>query len=196
MKLTLDENLPESLVPTLETLRHHVLNVRLQGLHGEPDLTMWQVAQGEERFVTTQDLDFAGRRQYLPGTHHGPMPARLSRPGRRVMAACGSPRCFWSRSTRVLQRLFAGSDGSQTPRSSTASRSAAAQVLKSGNPVHARSAGACAAARSALIVQHNVRQVRAKTPECRDCLLGGANPAACPKPTGTCPTQSQSEPSR
>lgn len=59
MKLKLDENLPESLLPTLQALGHDTDNVRLEGLRGQADADIWQAAQKAERFLITQDLDFS-----------------------------------------------------------------------------------------------------------------------------------------
>ena len=44
MKLKLDENLPESLVPALSALGHDVDNVRLEGLVGQSDPNVWRAA--------------------------------------------------------------------------------------------------------------------------------------------------------
>lgn len=86
MKLKLDENLPESLVPALSALGHDVDNVRLEGLVGQSDPNVWRAAQEEGRFLVTQDLDFSDVRQFQPGTHHGLMLVRLRVPGRRALA--------------------------------------------------------------------------------------------------------------
>jgi hypothetical protein len=86
MRLKLDENLPESLLPTLKALGHEVDNVRLQGLTGEPDPSVWQAAQKAERFFITQDLDFSDLRKFEPGRHHGLMLVRLRIPGRQALA--------------------------------------------------------------------------------------------------------------
>lgn len=87
MKLKLDENLPESLVPALVALGHDVDNVRLEGLAGQSDPNVWQAAQLEGRLLITQDLDFSDVRQFKPGTHHGLVLVRLRVPGRRALAA-------------------------------------------------------------------------------------------------------------
>ncbi len=87
MKLKLDENLPESLLPTLQSLDHDVDNVRLEGLRGQTDADIWQAAQKAERFLITQDLDFSDIRKFSPGSHHGLMLVRLRVPGRLALAA-------------------------------------------------------------------------------------------------------------
>jgi len=66
MRLKLDENLPESLLASLSALGHEVDNVRLQGLVGHPDPSIWQAAQASGRFLITQDLDFSDIRQFKP----------------------------------------------------------------------------------------------------------------------------------
>ncbi len=87
MKLKLDENLPESLLPVLTGLGHDVENVRVEGLSGQADAEVWQAAQAAERFLITQDLDFSDIRKFSPGTHHGLMLVRLRVPGRVALAA-------------------------------------------------------------------------------------------------------------
>lgn len=87
MKLKLDENLPESLLPALQTLGHDVDNVRMEGLRGQADADIWQAAQKVERFLITQDLDFSDIRKFSPGTHHGLLLVRLRVPGRHALFA-------------------------------------------------------------------------------------------------------------
>ena len=87
MKVKLDENLPESLLPTLVALGHDVDNVRIEGLSGQADADVWQAAQTAERFLITQDLDFSDIRKFSPGTHSGLMVVRLRVPGRLALAA-------------------------------------------------------------------------------------------------------------
>ena len=68
MKVKLDENLPESLLPILGELGHDVDNVRVEGLSGRADADVWEAAQTAERFLITQDLDFSDIRRFSPGT--------------------------------------------------------------------------------------------------------------------------------
>ena len=70
MKLKLDENLPESLVPEMAALGHDADNVRLEGIAGDSDPNVWRAAQNSGRFLITQDLDFSDHRRFAPGTHH------------------------------------------------------------------------------------------------------------------------------
>lgn len=87
MKLKLDENLPESLLPRLGDLGHDVDSVRVEGLRGQADDEVWQAAQKAGRFLITQDLDFSDIRKFSPGSHHGLMLVRLRVPGRMALAA-------------------------------------------------------------------------------------------------------------
>jgi predicted nuclease of predicted toxin-antitoxin system len=86
MRIKLDENLPESLVGSLSKLGHDVDTVRMEGLAGTSDPNVWQAAQGAERFLITQDLDFSNIRDFAPGTHHGLLLLRLRMPGRTALA--------------------------------------------------------------------------------------------------------------
>ena len=86
MKIKLDENLPESLTASLSALNHDVDNVRLEGLAGQADGDILLAAQGSERFLITQDLDFSDVRSFKPGTHHGLLLLRLRNPGRLAIA--------------------------------------------------------------------------------------------------------------
>ena len=54
MKLKLDENLPESLLPFLTGLGHEADNVRGENLTGRADPDIWQTAQEAEPFLITQ----------------------------------------------------------------------------------------------------------------------------------------------
>ena len=86
MKLKLDENLPESLLPVLTGLGHDTDNVRGEHLTGLADPDIWQASQEAGRFLITQDLDFSDLRRFAPGTHHGLMLVRLRLPGRLALA--------------------------------------------------------------------------------------------------------------
>lgn len=85
MRIKLDENLPSSLVPLLERLGHDVDTVHAEGLVGREDHVVWEAAQGERRFLITQDLDFSDERKYSPGSHHGLLLLRLPQPGRAAL---------------------------------------------------------------------------------------------------------------
>jgi predicted nuclease of predicted toxin-antitoxin system len=87
VKLKLDENLPQALVAALAALRHEVDNVRLEGLAGRDDPTVWQAAQETGRFLITQDLDFSDRRRFAPGTHRGLLLVRLRDAGRLALTS-------------------------------------------------------------------------------------------------------------
>jgi predicted nuclease of predicted toxin-antitoxin system len=87
VKIKLDENLPAELVGALASLGHDVHSTPMELLEGQPDPQIWAVAQTEERFLITQDLDFSDIRSFAPGTHHGLLLVRLSNPSRRALVA-------------------------------------------------------------------------------------------------------------
>jgi len=78
VRLKLDENLPERLVPILAEIGHDVDTVVREGLGGRNDDELWPVVQAAERFLITKDLGFSDERGYPPGTHRGIMVLRLS----------------------------------------------------------------------------------------------------------------------
>lgn len=71
MKIKMDENLPLQLATTLGSLGHDVHTTSAEGLAGRTDLEIWRTAQGESRFLITQDLDFSDVRRFTPGSHAG-----------------------------------------------------------------------------------------------------------------------------
>lgn len=85
MKIKLDENLPGRLVAALANLGHDVDTVVFERLAGQHDHAVWQAAQGANRFLITQDLDFSDIRRYTPGTHRGLLLVRLRFPGRTAL---------------------------------------------------------------------------------------------------------------
>jgi predicted nuclease of predicted toxin-antitoxin system len=85
MKIKLDENLPGRLAARLGALGHDVHTVREEGLEGHLDETIWEVAQTENRFLITQDLDFSDARRYAPGSHCGILLIRLRTPKRLAL---------------------------------------------------------------------------------------------------------------
>jgi len=78
MRVKLDENLPERLVPILVELGYDVDTVVREGLKGAKDDDLWPAVQKAERFLITKDLGFSDVRRYPPGTHRGIMVFRLS----------------------------------------------------------------------------------------------------------------------
>lgn len=78
MRVKLDENLPERLVPILVELGHDVDTVVREGLKGAKDDDLWPAVQKAERFLITKDLGFSDVRRYPPDTHRGIMVFRLS----------------------------------------------------------------------------------------------------------------------
>ena len=77
MRLKLDENLPVTAASLLSARGYDVDTVRDEALTGHPDDAVWSSAQGEARFLVTQDLDFSDIRKFAPGTHHGILLVRL-----------------------------------------------------------------------------------------------------------------------
>lgn len=87
MKIKLDENLPEVLAESLQSLGHDVDTVPTEGLKGRNDQVIWETAQAESRFLITQDLDFSNIHQFTPGTHAGILLVRLHAPSRQNLIA-------------------------------------------------------------------------------------------------------------
>jgi predicted nuclease of predicted toxin-antitoxin system len=87
MRIKLDENLPQALVPKLTAAGHDIQSVQHEGLTGKPDADIWRATQAEGRFLVTQDLDFSDVRRFQPGTHHGILLVRLRNPSRSELAA-------------------------------------------------------------------------------------------------------------
>jgi predicted nuclease of predicted toxin-antitoxin system len=85
VKIKLDENMPVRLVKRLSAAGHDTDTVRFEGLSGQPDNNVWQVAQGAGRFFITQDLDFSDLRKYQPGKHQGLLLVRPANPSRRAL---------------------------------------------------------------------------------------------------------------
>jgi predicted nuclease of predicted toxin-antitoxin system len=85
VKIKLDENLPERLVPALSAFGHDIDTVRGERLNGQTDPSVWSATQAARRFFITQDLDFSDIRRYTPGTHAGLLLLRLARPGRDAL---------------------------------------------------------------------------------------------------------------
>ena len=67
MKIKLEENLPDRLVPALIELGHDIDTVWAERLNGQPDSNVWNATQVALRFFITQDLDFSDIRRYTPG---------------------------------------------------------------------------------------------------------------------------------
>lgn len=85
MKIKLDENMPIRLAGLLELLGHDVQTVRDEGMEGQLDESIWEIAQKEFRFLITQDLDFSDARRYASGTHGGILLIRLRIPKRAAL---------------------------------------------------------------------------------------------------------------
>jgi len=85
MRIKLDENIPSSLVEPLASLGHAADTVEDEGITGKDDGVVWGCAQGDGRFLITQDLDFSDIRKFAPGTHCGILLVRLNNPSRRKL---------------------------------------------------------------------------------------------------------------
>lgn len=103
MRIKLDENVPARAMARLSAVGHDVDTVNSEGLAGRSDLDVWQAAQGAERFLVTQDLDFSDIRRFAPGTLHGILWVRVPDEAQSRLADllvgwfCG-PECeSWSR---------------------------------------------------------------------------------------------------
>jgi predicted nuclease of predicted toxin-antitoxin system len=85
MKIKLDENLPARLKILLNQSGHDVHTTPEEGLAGCSDRDVWESVQKESRFFITQDMDFADRRRFAPGSHCGILLLRLQPMDRRGM---------------------------------------------------------------------------------------------------------------
>ena len=86
MKIKLDENLPERLLPILGDLGHDADTVVREGFRGMDDEDLWPEVQKAQRFLSTKDLGFSDERRYPPGSHPGIMVLRLSDDRSRAVA--------------------------------------------------------------------------------------------------------------
>jgi predicted nuclease of predicted toxin-antitoxin system len=71
LKIKVDEDLPKAVTESLRRVIPDTLTVLDEGLSGALDPKLWDIAQGEGRFLITGDNAFANIRKYPPGTHHG-----------------------------------------------------------------------------------------------------------------------------
>jgi predicted nuclease of predicted toxin-antitoxin system len=77
VKLKLDENIPSSAKSRLIALGFDTDTVLDEELGGQSDIHVWAAAQGHERVLVTQDLDFSDTRKFSPGSHRGVIVVRL-----------------------------------------------------------------------------------------------------------------------
>jgi predicted nuclease of predicted toxin-antitoxin system len=66
MRLKLDENLDERLLLVFEKAGHDASSVRLQGLKGETDESLFKLCGREDRVLVTLDLDFSNVLRFSP----------------------------------------------------------------------------------------------------------------------------------
>jgi predicted nuclease of predicted toxin-antitoxin system len=85
MRIKIDECLPGEIVELLTEIGHTAETVKDEGLTGSPDYIIWGIAQAENLFLITTDLDFSDIRRYTPGTHRGILLLRLSLEGKNYM---------------------------------------------------------------------------------------------------------------
>ncbi len=85
MRIKLDENMPEALVPILSDMGHDTDTAPQEGLTGQDDTSVWDAAQQAARLLITQDLDFSDIHKFVPGTHYGILLLRLRDPGRLAL---------------------------------------------------------------------------------------------------------------
>lgn len=71
MRIKLDENLPDSLVPALASLGHDAETCAQEGIAGTGDQSIFAHACAERRTFVTCDKDFCDIRKYPLGTHSG-----------------------------------------------------------------------------------------------------------------------------
>jgi predicted nuclease of predicted toxin-antitoxin system len=85
MKIKLDENIPLRAQAVLQQLGHDVDIVIQENLAGSSDNRVWQATQEADRFLITQDLDFADIQRFPPGSHAGVLVMRLGASGREAL---------------------------------------------------------------------------------------------------------------
>ncbi|HBQ95812.1 MAG: DUF5615 family PIN-like protein [Firmicutes bacterium] len=86
MRFKLDENMPVSLVRTLNQAGYDVETVYSESIAGIADDTLLDVCQSEQRILMTLDLDFANVVDYPPGTYAGIVVFRLKETGATATA--------------------------------------------------------------------------------------------------------------
>lgn len=77
MKIKLDENMPADLGTVLRDAGHDVHSAVEEGLAGQADARVLEVAQEEGRILMSYDTDFADVRRYPPDSHAGIVVFRL-----------------------------------------------------------------------------------------------------------------------
>ncbi|MDP2896989.1 MAG: DUF5615 family PIN-like protein [bacterium] len=87
MNVKLDENVPAGLVSVLRGHGHGATTVSDEGLAGQPDATIWDAAQRENRLLVTMDRRFADVRSLGSVAHAGIIVLRPSTQGRRAIRA-------------------------------------------------------------------------------------------------------------
>lgn len=71
MKFLLDQNISPKVTRFLKEQGHDARDTRDLHLHDASDDQLWELAQSEQRFFITFDLDFSDLRKYPPGPKFG-----------------------------------------------------------------------------------------------------------------------------
>jgi predicted nuclease of predicted toxin-antitoxin system len=77
LRLLVDEDLPRSLAPALRAAGYEAVDVRDEGLRGQPDAQIFQFAQQQGFAVLTGDVEFGNELVYPPAGHRGVVLARF-----------------------------------------------------------------------------------------------------------------------
>jgi predicted nuclease of predicted toxin-antitoxin system len=77
LKILVDEDLPRSTAPLLQSLGVNACDVRDVGLKGASDAVVFEYAQKEERAILTRDVEFGSILKYPQQNHHGVIVIRL-----------------------------------------------------------------------------------------------------------------------
>ena len=83
IRIKVDEDLSRELVQHLRDVGHDARSVHEQGLVGSGDYKLWNVAQGEQRWLLTADKGFADARVFSPSGDSGIILFRLPRESRK-----------------------------------------------------------------------------------------------------------------
>jgi predicted nuclease of predicted toxin-antitoxin system len=77
MKIKVDENMPQQVVPLLAAHGHDVATVADEGLAGTDDAILARAAIQDGRMLLTLDRGFGDIRRFPPGQHPGILVVRL-----------------------------------------------------------------------------------------------------------------------
>ena len=77
LRVLVDEDLPRSTAPLMQSHGVDARDVRDVGLKGAPDAEIFKYAQKEKRIILTRDVEFGNILKYPPQNHHGVIVVRL-----------------------------------------------------------------------------------------------------------------------